>query len=206
LLGVLCLASPGKVAAQLAVIDTANLIQAGYQVARLIEMLGLSRQDLSALANAGQLITVLTRLQAVANQMITLMDAVEARAFGWQGLAAMNPCSGTALANWNHQAASWARQGVSLMSQVTSISSATLNLLNELMMLITSIVGTTSGLQTVTGLLAQAVTETQSLRTAAIPFHQDMQGGRIIEHVNQIATICLQRGLLNGWGTTRQWW
>ena len=187
------------------VIDGANLTQAITQVSYLLNIIGLNIKDLAALPNLAQLTNVLSRIQGVVNQMQGLMGEIDARAFGWNGLANMNPCTGTALADWNYQAASWGRMGASLMQRVTSLSSSTLDLVNELMTLITSIAGTTSGLQTVTGYMAQLVTETQTLRTAALPYQQEMQGGRIIESVNQIASICLQRSTLHGWGTTRNW-
>lgn len=196
---------PRPAAAQWQVIDMANLGQAVLQVSHLVQMLGLHVKDLSALAQVGQLVSVLDRLNAVANRLQSLMAQVDARAFGWNGLASMSPCGSAALAEWNYQAASWARQAAALMQQVSSLSSETLGLLNEMMTLITSIVGTTSGLQTITGLMAQLVTETQTMRAIAIPFQQEMQGGRIMEQVNQLASICLQRSLLQGWGTTRTW-
>jgi hypothetical protein len=183
------------------VIDAANLQQSLVQVAYLLQMVGLNIKDLAALPNLAHLTNVLSRLQGVVNQTQGLMGEIDARAFGWHGLASMNPCTATALADWNYQAASWGRQASALMQRVTSLSSATLDLVHELMTLITSIAGTTSGLQTVTGYMAQLVTETQTLRTVSLPYQQEMQGGRIIESVNQIASICVQRSLMNGWGT-----
>lgn len=196
---------PRPAPAQFQVIDMANLGQAITQVAQLIQIFATTAQNVAALSQLPRIIAILARLQAISAQLGVLLQVIDDRAFGWHGLAGMTPCSGAALQQWNQQALTWARDGMLVVRSITSLSRETMGLLNEVSALINAIAGSTGGLQTVSSMLAQLITETQTLRTESLAGQVEIQGERVVMQINQLASVCLHGQMLQGWGTITTW-
>lgn len=196
---------PRQADAAMAVFDAAAVTQLIASVRNLTQILGLNVRDLSALSNLGPLLALATEIADMASHWQTFLDTLTALSERWGILTDDDnvPCTPADKVAWHLEAAQLARRGTQEVWQLHRLlreSTALLQSLVRILQLIPVIAGTTSGLQTVGGLVGHMSAEMKTLQLEMATVQAIMTGAEAIERVTVLMDECMMRGRMGGWG------
>ena len=186
------------------VFDPAAVAQLVESTARLLQLVGLNTQDLAALTNLGPILELASQITALLPEIQSITATFDARTQGWQSLMATVPCTASAQLAWLTQASEWGRHGSSEALVAMRLVGRTVGFLQNLLSLvstISSLFGTTSGLQLNAALTSVTVVELQKLQVVLMPAQQVLMGGQMITQMTQLSNSCLSAQRFGGWGT-----
>jgi hypothetical protein len=196
---------PPPVHAQFAVIDVAAIAQAVLSVQAALETIGLITSDLAALSSMGSVVALIQQIQRLSAQVENEARIIKAIATAWGARLDESriPCTSEDLRLWNYDAAELARRSILSVTLMEALIEQTIEMLATLaniIALIASITGTTSGAQFNGGILAAMSAKLDDAHMKMAAFRTVMIGGEAIAHMNTLAMDCLARKRYADWG------
>lgn len=191
--------------AQLAVVDAGAIFQAVLQVQAALETIGLITADLAALNSLGSVVALIQQIQRLSAQVENEAQIIRGMAAAWGARLDESriPCTSADLRAWNYDAAELARRSILSVTLMEALIDQTIELLATLaniIGLIASITGTTSGAQFNGGILAAMSAKLDDAHMKMAGFRTVMVGGEAITHMNTLALDCLARKRYADWG------
>lgn len=185
--------------------DSAAVAQLVTTVASLLEIVGLTTQDLAALGSFATVIEIATELTILAGQIQGIVELIEARGDGWRARMMTVPCLARDWNTWLYDASGWGREGASEALWTATLLRRTIALLQTLLRItqaIESLIGgTTSGLQTMTALTSVTIVQLQQLHVMLAAHQQVLVGREIIELMRELSRQCIRANRYQNWGS-----
>jgi hypothetical protein len=189
--------------AQLPVTDAVVTTTTANMLLALKGILDDARTQLEELANWG---AVMQQLQIMA-QLVTDIEAlaveVNTLSDGWDTLSDSGRvlCSIDEAVAWKGQALGWQQQAFRLARIGQRLMGRTVAVLVDVQLAIRSIVGSTSGGQSTSALLAVITAQMEQLQGMTATFHSATMGHDLIESIVGIQLICIQQSAFADWGS-----
>jgi hypothetical protein len=198
-----CLGLPRSALAQLAVEDLGVLGQMLTSVAALAELVGLSTDDLQALASMGPVMAMADQVVVLSSQLRAIGAQVTAFSDGWVQMGSAELCSEREIASWLSQAIPFAREGSRRVLQIHAVLwqlDQALTTMTQIVLLIPLIGGSTSGLQVNAALLSVTQSELRRLQGVMTPYAQLMIADTLIDQVVGVGSLCAAPKRMHGFG------
>jgi hypothetical protein len=199
----LSLLIPTPAVAQLAVTDAPVLAAITALATTIKSMVDDVRRQAEALANWGAIVAELQVIAQLMADIEALVAEVESLNGGWDTLITSGNvlCSIDEAVEWKGQALQWQQNGLGIARRAQRLMGRTVNVMASLQAVLSGIIGSTSGAQGASALLALIAANLQQLQTMTGAFHAGTMGGDVIESVIGIQLVCIHGNHMAGWGS-----
>jgi hypothetical protein len=206
LVGLLIVAPVTQAQAQMAVVDVAAVTQLAFSVKELIRMSQNQLKDLAALGELASVMTTVSALRTMADDVMAVYSQLDAVRQGWMMLSDPSALPQTvgALYSWIQQAQMFSLQSTRTgMESVDQIISSVVLLLQRMLSLLSglsSVSGSVGGLQYVSSLLQMGLGQAEQLKAALIAGQHTLIGPPLIESVRALAYPAIIGNEMRNWG------